>query len=159
MDYNDSRLLLNKMRRGGFRNEEKKPQTYDMRYLLGKMRNLNEDDEEKLNPKRKIRVNKATSYDQEIEESKINKYFDDLKVIIDFIPLEIYDDLVFWGGTVDGTIQFAYKVTPNEKTSGVEFNYLDDFQVDNEDNDEIVKRIEDYYDIFFKYWRDNILTK
>ena len=66
--------------------------------------------------------------------------------------------MVFWGGTIDGTIQFAYKVTPNEKTSGVEFNYLDDFTVDNEENDEIVKKIEDYYDVFFKYWRDNILS-
>lgn len=100
--------------------------------------------------------NRKTIYDQSREEKKFRERFDDLNVTIDFIPLEVYENYVFWGGTIDGIIQFAYKVTPDEDTSGVEFNYLEDFSVDNPENDEIVKRIEEYYDQFYQYWRDNI---
>ena len=66
---------------------------------------------------------------------------------------------VFWGGTVDGVIQFVYKVTPDERTSGVEFNYLEDFSPDNPDNDLIVSKLETYYDTFYKYWRDNVIQQ
>lgn len=100
--------------------------------------------------------NRKTVYDQSREESNFKKNFDDLNVSIDFIPLEVYDNLILWGGTVDGMIQFVYKVTRDDKTSGVEFNYLDEFTVDNPDNDEIIERIENYYDQFYRYWRDNI---
>jgi len=103
--------------------------------------------------------NKKTIYDQNREEQKFRQYFDDLNVTIDFIELKVFDDKVFWGGTVDGMIQFVYKVTPDEKSSGVEFNYLEDFSPDIPENDEVVKRIEAYYNSFYKYWRDNILQK
>lgn len=102
------------------------------------------------------KVNKKTVFDQSREEKKFYERFDDLNVTVDFVPLEVYDDFIFWGGTIDGMIQFAYKVTPDENTSGVEFNYLEDFSVDNPENDEIIKRIEDYYDEFYRYWRDNV---
>lgn len=102
-------------------------------------------------------VNKKTVYDQEHEEQKFKNFFDDINVSIKFIDLEIYDNLIFWGGTVDGIIQFVYKVTPDEATSGVKFNYLEDFTPDNPENDEIINKIEKYYDIFYKYWRDNII--
>jgi hypothetical protein len=104
-------------------------------------------------------TNKKTIYDQNREEQKFRQYFDDLNVTVEFIELKVFDDKVFWGGTVDGMIQFVYKVTPDEKSSGVEFNYLEDFSPDIPENDEVVKRIEAYYNSFYKYWRDNILQK
>lgn len=126
-----------------------------------KMNKVNEDSIFKANLT-KIRENQKedlkTIYDQPNEEQKFRSIFDDLNVIIDFIPLEIQDDYIFWGGTVDNMIQFTYKITPNETTSGISFNYTDDFSADDPDNQEIVKRIENYYDSFFDYWRDNIFN-
>lgn len=101
--------------------------------------------------------NRQTVYDQSEEEGKFKNFFNDMNVSIKFIELGVYDNLVFWGGTIDGVIQFVYKVTPNETTSGVEFNYLDDFTPDNPENEEIIGRIESYFDNFYKYWRDNVL--
>ena len=63
--------------------------------------------------------NKETVYDQSIEEEKFRNFFSDLNVSIKLIDLEVYNNLVFWGGTIDGVIQFIYKVTPDESTSGV----------------------------------------
>jgi len=102
--------------------------------------------------------NKETVYDQSIEEEKFRNFFNDMNVSIKLIDLEIYDNLIFWGGTIDGVIQFIYKVTPDESTSGVEFNYLEDFSPDNPENEEITGRIESYFDSFYKYWRDNVMT-
>jgi hypothetical protein len=101
--------------------------------------------------------NKKTAYDQATEEEKFRNYFSDMNVDIKFIDLKVYDNLVFWGGTIDGVIQFVYKVTPDEKTTGIEFNYLPDFTADNPDNDLIIEKIESYFDVFYKFWRDNIL--
>jgi len=101
--------------------------------------------------------NKETVFDQSIEEEKFRNFFNDMNVSIKFIDLEVFDDFVFWGGTVDGVIQFVYKVTNDEDTSGVEFNYLEDFSPDNPENEEITGRIESYFDTFYKYWRDNVL--
>lgn len=102
-------------------------------------------------------IEKTLEIDQEEEERKFKEYFKDLEVIVDFIELEVFENGVFWGGTIDGIIQFVYKVTPNEKTSGYEIYYLEDFDKNNPDNEEIVNRIELYYNEFFKYWRDNLL--
>jgi hypothetical protein len=102
--------------------------------------------------------NKETVYDQSMEEEKFRNFFNDMNVSIKLIDLEIYDNLVFWGGTIDGVIQFIYKVTPDESTSGVEFNYLEDFSPDNPENEEITGRIESYFDNFYKYWRDNVMN-
>jgi len=118
--------------------------------FVKKMRLVNEqEDNEQKNLK--------TVYDQTREEKNFRNNVDDLNVVVDFNPLEVYDDFVFWGGTIDGIIQFVYKVTPDEDTSGVEFNYLEDFNPENEDNEEIIERIENYYDQFYKYWRNNII--
>jgi hypothetical protein len=126
---------------------KKQPTTQD---YVRRMRLINEQENDE-------RKNLKTVYDQTREEKNFRKNIDDLNVTVDFIPLEVYDDFVFWGGTIDGTIQFVYKVTPDEDTSGVEFNYLEDFNPENEDNEEIIERIENYYDQFYKYWRNNIL--
>jgi len=118
--------------------------------LVKKMRGLCEQDEE-------TRENRKTVYDQEREEEKFRNNFDDLNVAIQFYPLEIYDNWVYWGGIIDGAIEFVYSVTPDEDTSEYRIKYVDDLNKDDPDNQEIAERIESYYNQFFKYWRDNIL--
>lgn len=144
---NQIRIFTKRMRNGFELNEVNGDKNLSIRDMLKLMRSLNEDEN----------VNKKTVYDQKNEEEKFLKFFNDLNVSIKFSELVIYDNLIFWGGTIDGIIQFIYKVTPDEATSGVEFNYLEDFTPDNPENDEIIGRIESYYDTFYKYWRNNIL--
>jgi len=156
---NQMRILLRRMRGEEFvvNEETQKPKKdLTMRDMLKITRKLNEEIE--VDDKKKA-VNKKTAYDQEIEEEKLRNFFDDMNVNIKFQDLQVYDNLVFWGGTVDGVIQFVYKVTPDERTSGVEFNYLEDFSPDNPDNDLIVSKLETYYDTFYKYWRDNVIQQ
>jgi hypothetical protein len=160
---NQMRIFMKRIREGRYTPNAYKETTkheLSMRDLLKitRTRKLNEDVEGEDDTDKKAQ-NKKTVYDQSNEEEKFRNFFNDMNVNIKFIDLEIYDNLVFWGGTVDGVIQFIYKVTPDEKTSGVEFNYLEDFSEDNPDNDKIVKKIESYYDSFYKYWRNNILEK
>jgi len=147
---NQMRVLMKRMRDGNYISEKQNIVIKDltMRDMLKITRNLNEG---------KV-INMKTAYDQNNEEEKFRNYFDDMNVDIKFIPMKILDNYVFWGGTIDGVIQFVYKVTPDEKTSKIEFNYLPDFSPDNPDNDMIVKKIESYYDIFYKYWRDNVIS-
>ena len=156
---NQMRILLRRMRGEEYVvNEEvvKTPKKdLTMRDMFKITRKLNEDVEDK----EENVENKKTVYDQGMEEEKFMNFFRDMNVNVNFIELEIKDNLVFWGGTVDGIIQFIYKVTPDESTSGVEFNYLEDFSPDNPENDVIIKKIESYYDSFYKYWRNNITQK
>lgn len=150
---NQMRTLISRMRKGYTANESISPKKdLSVRDMLKITRKLNEDIEDKP-------IDKKTAYDQENEEKKMLNYFKDMSVNIRFIPLEVYDDFVFWGGTVDGMIQFVYKVTPDENTSNVEFNYLEDFSPDNPENDDIVKRLEVYYDVFSKYWQQNMVQQ
>lgn len=149
---NDMRTLL-KCMRGKFLNnddiESNINNNSSMRELLSNMRLLNENEVKQSN--------KKTVYDQPKEEERFLKNFQDMPISIKFRDLELYDNLAFWGGTVDGTIQFVYKVTPDIATSGVEFNYLDDFTPDNPDNEIIIDRIEKHYNSFAMYWRNNLL--
>ena len=94
--------------------------------------------------------NMETVFDQKIEEKKFRDYFNDLNVSVKFIDLEVYDNLIFWGGTVDGVIDFVFKVTPNENTSDVEFNYRKNFSPDNPENSKITDRIESYFNNFYR---------
>ncbi|MDA3780012.1 MAG: hypothetical protein PF487_07335 [Bacteroidales bacterium] len=146
---NQMREMMKRIREGKFTANESKESKKDltMRNMLKITRTINE----KVN-------GKETVYDQSIEEKKFLDFFDDMNVSIKFIELEVFGDLVFWGGTIDGVIQFVYKVTPDESTSGIEFNYLKDFSPDNPENEEITGRIESYFDTFYKYWRDNVMT-
>ena len=130
------------------------------RQLLAKMRKLNEvDDEENNDNQEDLGANVKTDLDQSEEEKKFIDYFNDLNVSIDFTDLEIFEKGVFWGGTIDKQLQFVYRVSDSETNSGYDINYLEDFDPNQEDNAEVIKRIESYYDIFYKYWRDNILQK
>lgn len=155
------------------KNINDKSSSIQMRYFIKKIRNpnyqsdINENvDSEKNSIKyllKKLRenniLNKATNIDQKNEEDKFLSNFKDLSIHVDFIDLEIYNDFVFWGGTINGIIQFVYKVTKDKTSSGVEFNYLDGFNPDDEENEEIINRIENYYDSFFRYWNNNLMQK
>lgn len=158
---NQMRVFLKRMRDNKEYTNESQIKTVDspkknldMRDMLKITRNLNENTDEK-----KKSENMKTVFDQSVEEQKMLNFFDDLNVNIRFIELEIYNDLVFWGGIVDGIIKFVYTVTPNETTSNVEFDYSEDFSPDNPENDEIIKKLEEYYDIFYKYWRNNMIQQ
>lgn len=102
------------------------------------------------------RVNNVTNQDQEREESNLNGMFQDLTVDLELFDLEVYDDFVFWGGVINNMIEFTYVVPPITDSTGVEFKYTEDFNKENEDNTEIIKRIESYYVTFNKYWIENI---
>lgn len=153
---NQMRVLMKRVREGGYVTNETKTHSKDLtiRDMLKITRDINEG-VVTLNEETK---NMESVFDQKIEEKKFRDYFDDLNVSIKLIDLEVYDNLIFWGGTIDGVIQFVYKVTPTEDTSGVEFNYLQDFSPDNPENEEITSRIETYFNNFYKYWRDNVIS-
>ena len=151
---NQMRVFLRRMRDGKYdTNESITPKKdLDMRDMLKITRRLNEDTGGN-------EMNKKTVFDQPAEEQKMLNNFKDINVNIKFIDLEVYDSLVFWGGTVDGILQFIYKVTPDELTSEPEFKYLEGFSPDNPETDEIIKRITDYYNTFYRYWQDNLVQK
>lgn len=154
---NQMRKFMKRLREGGMVSENtvnSSERDLTMRDMLKITRNINEN---KMGLA-EDRDNMKSVYDQDVEEEKFKNFFNDLKVNPKFIELEVYDDLIFWGGTMDGIIQFVYKVTPDESTSGVYFNYLPNFSPDNPENDEIIGRIKSYYDNFYKYWRDNVMT-
>lgn len=151
------REMMKRVREGGFTaNESEEPKKdLNMRDMLKITRSINEG---KVSLKEDNGENKKAASDQGIEEEKFRNFFSDMNVSIKLIDLGVYEDLVFWGGTIDGVIQFVYKVTNDESTSGVEFNYLEDFSPDNPENEEITGRVESYFDTFYKYWRDNVMT-
>ena len=100
-----------------------------------------------------------TVYDQDEEEQKMNDYFKDLKVVIEYQPLEVGKDKVWFGGVIDGKLAFTYKVTVDESKGGYTVDYLEDFDPNIEENKEILKRVEQYYNAFYKYWRDSVIQK
>lgn len=101
--------------------------------------------------------NRITKFDQDREEEKFKNFLRKENVMIRFHPLELRDNLVFWGGNVDGVIDFVFKVTSEDATSGVEFDYQEGFNPENPENSDLIKKIEDYYNIFYKYWRDELI--
>ena len=149
--------FMKRVREGRYvANESEEPKKdLNMRDMLKITRSINEG---KVSLKEDNGENKKAASDQGIEEEKFRNFFSDMNVSIKLIDLGVYEDLVFWGGTIDGVIQFVYKVTNDESTSGVEFNYLEDFSPDNPENEEITGRVESYFDTFYKYWRDNVMT-
>jgi hypothetical protein len=150
------RVLLKRMRTGNdnWQSESvtQPKKNLDVRDMLKITRRIHEEGEKKT-------VNMKTIFDQKEEEEKFINYFKDIEANIKFKPLEVYDDFVIWGGVVDGIIEFVYVVTPDESTSDVTFNYLNDFSPDNPENDLIVNRIKDYYNTFYKYWQNNVVQK
>jgi len=157
MNNNDVKISIDKMRKGGYRTDEtekKKLYTPSMRDLLKITRKLYENVEDS-----EVKINKATPADQKREEELFNNAFSEYKMITEFQPLKVYDDYILWGGTINNSIQFMYKITPNEDLNNVVINYLKDFQPDDPDNKEIVDKLEKYYDEFFKRWGEYIEEK
>lgn len=150
---NQMRVLMKRMHDGKFTVSENinPKKDLNMHDMLKIMRSINENLESDGE-------NKKTVYDQNDEEEKLRNFFSDMTVSIKLVDLGVYEDLVFWGGTVNGIIRFVYTVTDDENTSGVEFDYLDEFSPDNPENDEIIDRLEIYFNTFYKYWRDNIVS-
>lgn len=120
---------------------------------IAKMRKLKEFENAPAAPQ----VKQTTSLDQKTEEDKMNNFFSQNNVNIEYEPLEVYDNGIFWAGTIDGQLGWSYKVTPNEKDSGVEVEYLEGFDPQDPENEEIIKKLEQYHKDFYKYWRDNEL--
>src|SRR5690606_27869052 len=133
-----------------------------MRDMLKITRKLNEEvkaPETDTEEDKKKASNKETIYDQRREEEKLINLFDN-DVTFEFKDLEVYDDWVLWSGIVNGVIQFLFIVTRDEVTSRVEFNYLQGFSPDNPQNDEIIEKLQTYYDTTFsKYWRNNLIQQ
>ena len=95
--------------------------------------------------------------EQEQQQQNMQSYFEDENITIKFEPILLYDSGVFWAGTIDGQLKFAYMVTPDESTSGVKIERSPDFDPTNEDNQNVEKKIIDYYDTFYEYWSKNQL--
>jgi len=134
--------------------ETKKDMT--MRDMLGKMRKIK--DRPLLNLNEDVQQNMTTSVDKNNEEDKMSHYFDQNNVTIEYNDLNVYSNGVMFSGTIDNQIQFVYKVTPQEDSSGVEINYLNDFDAQDKENEDVINKLEDYYNIFYKYWRDQLFN-
>ena len=154
---NQMRVLLRRMRGEAYVSESKGTTKHEpsMRDMLKITRMLNEDIEGEVNTKP---VNKKTAQDQADEEEKLTARLGD-DVGIEFTELVVTDKYVFFGGTVNGEIQFVFRVTKDKETSGVQFNYLDDFNPDDEQNELIKKEIEQYFNEFYEYWMRNAIQK
>lgn len=159
---NQMRVFMKRIREGKFETTEIGTPKKDlsMRDMLKITRSINEDvmadTEKKEEP-----VSKKTIYDEEdVKERFINYFKDaDLTISAKFVPLEVYDSWVFWGGEIDGVMAFIYSVTPEESTSVYEIKPLEDFSPDAPKNELIAKLIETYYQTFKEYWRDNMIQK
>ena len=168
----DTRELLKRMRGKEYvaetKSEEPKKEM-DMRDMLKKTRTFVNEDVETNTSLDNSDVQTAQPNDGENvitykdptdEKEKFKNFFDDMNVHIDFnTPLEVKDDSVFWGGVIDGVIQFDYKVTPDDDTSGVVLQYLREGFENSETAQEIVERLKSYYDTFYKYWNGNLPEK
>lgn len=132
---------------GDFGAKKKPIKEMSVREMMGVMRKINEEDTQRS----------LTQSEVDREHEKMLNYFNDDNVDIKFEPLQVYPNAVFWSGSIDGQLLFAYKVAPDEKDSGVEIKYLDGFDPSDPDNDKIIKKVQAYYNDFYKYWRDNEL--
>jgi hypothetical protein len=165
---NQMRILMGRMRTGNgnygiSETTGEKKKEMSVRDMLKITRHLDEQMEDTLTvdteEDEKKAENKKTVFDQPEQEKEMVRLFDD-NVSIVFDKLEVYDDWVFWSGVINGVIQFVFVVTRDEITSRVEFNYLKGFSKDNPLNDEILEKLQAYYDTTFsKYWRENVLQK
>lgn len=164
---NQMRILIKRMRTGDAKygiteTQEKKKKEMTVRDMLKITRHLDEqvEDTQPENPEGENKaVNKETAFDQKREEQKLVDFFGG-DVNFEFKKLEVYDNWVLWSGIVNSVIQFLFVVTPDEVTSRVEFNYLQGFSPDNPNNDEILEKLQTYYETTFsKYWRNNLIQQ
>jgi hypothetical protein len=167
-DPNDARMLLKVMRTGKFVQEgtettnvpAKEMSTHDMlkitRNFVNEDVSLDNSAVQSAAPEGEGSRNVKTKLDQKEEEQKLRNFFDDMNVHLKLAPIIVKDDKVFWEGVIDGVIQFIFKITGDDDTSGVKFQYLKDGYENSETSKEIVKRILSYYDTFYKYWEEGL---
>ena len=156
---NQMRVFMKRVREGKYEvNETQTPKKdLTMRDMLKITRNLNEDVDFGNEPE----VNLATANDEKYLTDRFTEMFENLNVSANLLnlhsdpKLKLTKNQGFWGGTIDGAIQFVYKATADKDSSGIEFKYLPSVSPDDPDNQEIVKNIETFYDTFYDYWRDN----
>jgi hypothetical protein len=125
--------------------------------FLNEMRKLKEENESSV---------RKTVFDEKEEQDKLLRILPS-DVVVNFEELEVYDDLVIWGGSINDDFEFFYKVTPNKKTSSFDFKFLSGFDPTGEqaeEPDEYVEEqmklfdiIKNYYESFSKYWRENLI--
>jgi hypothetical protein len=153
----------------------------DIRYLLGLMRgtkkpvtsvNSSKSNEEmnvremlsKMRQAKRAYINEAeisqsTPFDQKNEEKKTIDFFDDDNLVFDFEELKIYDNGVWWGGTINNVIEWVFKVSTDEKLNGLDINEMKGVDANVEKNQEIIKKLEAHYETFSNYWIDNKIQK
>jgi hypothetical protein len=132
--------------------EKKKPlKEMSVRDMMGIMRKLNED----INA---LSDGALSGAELDREQEKIKNYFANENVNVEFKEIFVKKDKgVIAYGSVDDQLFFYYTVSSDAKESGVQLEYLDGFDQRNPNNDKIVKMVQQYYNDFYKYWRDNTL--
>jgi hypothetical protein len=174
MDTRESLRRIRNLKNGVIENFDNKPQDkkkkdLSIRDMLKITRNLNEADMERIDLNRDGNKesqlidmsvdSKKTAFDQDKEENKFRNALDKFNVNVRFAPIEVLDDSVFWKGTIDNQLEWVFVVSPDESANGVKFNYSQNFDDSKPDNEEMVETIKNYYNDFYKYWRDNELKK
>lgn len=164
-------------------NESKPNKNMDIRDMLGKMRSAKKLHENVLGANKKT-LNEAietTAIDQRQQEEKMFNFFGDNNLVIDFQPLGVEDNGVWWGGTLNKTIDWVFWVSNDQNLNkiiinNVEITDLDAFNADDSkirqitdrlegDNvpseraEELVRKIIAYYQEFSNYWIENHLQK
>lgn len=125
-----------------------------MRELNRRMR-INE---EIFDQEQQITHQEITGNELKVELEKFKNVFADYNVAFEFEPIKVIVNSLIWGGTIDNEIQWVYKVADSDEDSGVELNFAPGFNPDDEDNKKIIDLLQNYYNEFFKYWRDNLLN-
>lgn len=93
------------------------------------------------------------------EHEKMLNYFADDEVNIQFKDFLIKPDAVFMSGIIADAIMFAYTVSSSVSSpeEGCKIEYLDGFDPANPENDKLIKKVQAYWNDFYRYWRDNEL--
>ena len=103
--------------------------------------------------------NLATEIDKEEEQEKMNKYFSEPNVAIEYRDFLVKSDEVLLSGTINNAIEFVLVASADNNSEDVTVNYLDDFQAQDPKNEEIIKKLNDYHhDVFYKYWREQLFN-
>lgn len=157
LDFKKSLNRIRKIKNGKFDfstskiNEGRtKNKNLTVRDFLNRAKKLKEEDDQ-------VMEKTITPLDRKKEEEKLQNNFNDLEVNVVMENFEVYDDGVFLSGSIDDQITFTFSVTPSEDSSGIEWTAAEDFDSQNPDNQKVVERLENYYNEFYEFWRDNEL--
>lgn len=156
-EHNIFKENIKRMRSGkNHNNQINEVKTLDMREMLARARKINEDDSVSID------IDDMSSVDKKNEEDKIRNTFRSLDVFIEVVDFKQYrdsnDEVVAYSlsGNIDGVVTFVLQVGKTEETSGVEWTATPDFNAQQEDNEEIIKTLKDYYKEFYEDWRESL---